>query len=168
VLRRARAQAARGRRAGLTLPFVPESFEVPPGLTTPALRLVPLGPEHNEPDHAAWSSSIEHIRATPGFRGHDWPPVEGMTLEENLSDLVRHADDYARRSGFTYTVLAPDRDDVIGCVYIYPSRDEGHDADVRSWVRADRAELDAELHATVSRWLADEWPFQSVDYADRD
>lgn len=128
---------------------------------------MPLGPEHNEADHAAWSSSIEHIRATPGFVGHDWPPVEGMSLEENLSDLERHADDFAQRTGFTYTVLAPDRDDVIGCVYIYPSRDERFDADVRSWVRADRAELDAELYAVVSRWLADDWPFEAVDYAGR-
>ena len=136
-------------------------------MATPALRLVPLGPEHNEADHAAWGASIEHIRATPGFRGHDWPPVEGMSLEENRSDLERHADDYARRTGFTYTVLAPDCDEVIGCVYIYPSRDERFDADVRSWVRADRAGLDAGLHAAVSRWLAQEWPFAAVDYAER-
>jgi hypothetical protein len=131
------------------------------------LRLVALGPEHNDADHAAWSASIAHIRSTPGFRGHDWPPPEGMSLEDNLSDLVRHARDFAERIGFTYTVLAPDGDDVLGCVYIYPSGDERHDADVRSWVRADVAELDPELHAAVSRWLADEWPFGAVDYADR-
>jgi hypothetical protein len=136
-------------------------------LTAPDFRLAPLGPQHNERDHAAWSQSIEHIRATPGFRGNDWPPVEGMSLDENLSDLERHAEDYARHRGFTYTVLAPDRDDVIGCVYIYPARDERFDADVRSWVRADHAELDAALHAAVSGWLAEEWPFAAVDYADR-
>ena len=66
-----------------------------------------------------------------------------MSLEENHADLERHARDFAERAGFTYTVLAPDGDDVLGCVYIYPSRDERHDADVRSWVRADVAELDA-------------------------
>ncbi len=50
-------------------------------------------------------SSIEHIRATPGF-----PTVAGraaMTLEENRADLERHARDFAARSGFTYTVLDP-------------------------------------------------------------
>jgi hypothetical protein len=151
----------------LTLPFVPESFAVPEGLARPAFRLVALGPEHNDSDHAAWSASIAHIRATPGFRGHDWPPVDGMSLAENRSDLERHARDYERRVGFTYTVLAPDADEVLGCVYIYPSRDAAHDADVRSWVRADVAELDAPLHAAVSRWLADDWPFTAVDYADR-
>jgi hypothetical protein len=34
-------------------------------------------------------------------------------------------------------------------------------------VRADVAELDAELHAAVSRWLASDWPFTAVDYAER-
>jgi hypothetical protein len=151
----------------MTDSFVPDDYVVPLTLSGPGFRLEPLGPQHNDADHRAWMSSIEHIRATPGFRGNDWPPVEGMSLEANRSDLERHADDYARRVGFTYTVLAPDRDDVIGCVYIYPSRDERFDADVRSWVRADRAELDAALHAAVSGWLDEDWPFAAVDYADR-
>jgi hypothetical protein len=90
-----------------------------------------------------------------------------MSLAENLSDLERHARDFEQRIGFTYTVLAPDADAVIGCVYIYPARDPRADADVRSWVRADIAELDMELHAAVSRWLAEDWPFAVVDYADR-
>ena len=147
--------------------FVPEDFAVPEGLRTPVFRLVPLGPEHNVADHGAWSASIEHIRATPGFAGRDWPPAEGMTLEDNLADLERHARDFGERTGFTYTVLALGTDDVLGCVYIYPARDEGHDADVRSWVRASVPELDRELHAAVSRWLADAWPFAVVKYADR-
>jgi hypothetical protein len=91
-----------------------------------------------------------------------------MSLEDNLRDLERHAQDFAERGGFTYTVLAAGSDDVLGCVYIYPSRDERHDADVRSWVHADVAELDSELHAAVSGWLADAWPFTAVNYARRD
>ena len=148
--------------------FVPEGFAVPEGLSTPVFRLVPLGPEHNVADHGAWSASIEHIRATPGFHGRDWPPAEGMTLDENLADLERHARDFAERAGFTYTVLAASTDEVLGCVYIYPARDQGHDADVRSWVRASVPELDRELHAAVSRWLAEAWPFAAVKYADRE
>ncbi len=149
--------------------FVPEGFAVPEGLSTPVFRLVPLGPEHNGADHRAWSASIEHIRATPGLPayGRDWPPQEGMTLEENLADLERHARDFAERAGFSYTVLAPGTDDVLGCVYIYPARDGGHDAEVWSWVRASVPELDRELHAAVSHWLADAWPFAVVKYADR-
>ena len=91
---------------------------------TEQFRLEPLGPQHNESDHAAWTSSIEHIRATPGYPDGRWPPADGMTLEENLADLRRHAGDFTRGVGFTFTVLDPDDNDVIGCVYIYPSRAE--------------------------------------------
>jgi len=145
--------------------FVSASFDPPGGLVNAAFRLEPLGPEHNASDHAAWTSSIDHIRATPGFEGLSWP--HPMTLEENLGDLVRHADDFAARTGFTYTVLAPDQDRaaVIGCVYIYPSKRAGYDARARSWVRAADARLDPVLYRVVSDWLATAWPFERVEYA---
>jgi len=146
--------------------FVPDTFPVPHVLTTPDFRLEPLGPQHNVQDYDAWTSSIEHIRATPGFPIGRWP-VSGMTLEENLADLRRHADDFGQRSGFTYTVLEAESDRVIGCVYIYPSRVESGVTDVRSWVRVDRAELDPLLHDVVSTWLDREWPFTAVSYAPR-
>ena len=133
--------------------------------------LVPLGAEHNVADYAAWTSSMDHIHATPGFEDRRWP--HPMSLEENLGDLVRHADDFAARRGFTYTVLEPDVGSVIGCVYIYPVDPEdpsaaGLDARVRSWVTASRADLDGPVHQGVSQWLAGTWPFLHVDYAARD
>jgi hypothetical protein len=147
--------------------FVPDRFEPPLALALAELHLVPLGPEHNDSDHAAWTSSIAHIRATPGFEALSWPPEEGMSLVENLDDLERHARDFEERTGFTYTVLAPGTEEVIGCVYIYPAKDDAHDAQVRSWVCADRAELDSLLHGAVSRWLAERWPFERPLYAPR-
>ena len=126
-------------------------------------RLEPLGPEHNKRDHEAWMSSIAHIRATPGFPNGNWPSE--MSLEKNLADLERHARDFAARTGFTYSVL--DGDEVVGCVYVYPIDDSEHDVEVRSWVRASRAELDVELWETVSTWLAEAWPFQHPRYEPR-
>jgi hypothetical protein len=90
-----------------------------------------------------------------------------MTLDENRADLQRHADDFRKRTGFTYTVLDGASGDVIGCVYIYPSPDGDHDARVLSWVRTSHARLDAPLWRAVSEWLASDWPFGSVDYAAR-
>ena len=144
--------------------LVPPDFEVPEALTCRDFHLTPLGPEHNDADYAAWMSSIEHIRATPGFADWSWPVP--MTPEENLRDLREHRDDFVRRRGFTYTVLDPS-DAVIGCVYIYPSKRPGVDAAVRSWVRADCAHLDLPLYDAVSTWLAKDWPFATVDYAGR-
>ena len=146
--------------------FVPVGFEPPSSLVTDRFRLEPLGPQHNEADHAAWMSSIEHIRSTPGYPDGKWPPPGGMTLEENLADLRRHADDFARGAGFTFTVLDPD-DDVIGCVYLYPSASEEYDVTVQSWVWADSAGLDGPLADAVARWLATDWPWKQVDRCGR-
>lgn len=145
--------------------FVPDDFEVPLGLETPSFVLEPLGPQHNELDYAAWSSSREHIHATPGWEDSKWP--DDRTLEDNLRDLERHAGDFGKRTGFTYTVLERPGGGVIGCVYIYPAKDGDADARVLSWVRADRAELDAPLFRAVSDWLESDWPVAKVEYAPR-
>jgi hypothetical protein len=145
--------------------FVPPDFEVPQGLETSDFFLEPLGPHHNEKDYNAWTSSMEHIRATPGYPDGRWP--REMTPDENRTDLERHADDFRNRKGFTYTVLDPASRDVIGCVYIYPVRDSRHDACALSWVRETHAHLDTALWLAVSEWLEADWPFASVDYASR-
>ncbi|HEY1698877.1 MAG TPA: N-acetyltransferase [Trebonia sp.] len=146
--------------------FVSADFGVPSGLSTELFVLEPLGARHNESDLAAWSSSIEHIQATPGLVGWGWP-TRVYTLAENESDLVRHAADFAERKGFTYTVLDPATREVIGCLYLYPSRRDGFDVHARSWVRADRASLDKSLYDAVTRWLAESWPFRNPEYAQR-
>jgi hypothetical protein len=152
--------------------FVPVDFAVPDVLTAEQFRLEPLGPEHNAADYAAWTASIGHIQATPGFHGTGWP--HQMSLADNLRDLERHAQDFAERRGFTYTVLSSGTGDVIGCVYIYPprgerlgSREGERPALVRSWVRADHAALDPVLYHAVLAWLERDWPFQAIDYAPR-
>jgi len=147
-------------------PLVSEDFVVPPGRSSDQFLLEPLAVTHNASDWAAWTSSIEHIRSTPGFEGRSWPP-DSMSLDENASDLAGHAQDFADRTGFTYTVLEPASKDVIGCVYLYPPGRDGYDVNVRSWVRADRAGLDKPLHDLVRQWIAESWPFHAPDYAKR-
>jgi hypothetical protein len=151
-------------------PFVPIDFEVPDGLVAGEFRLEPLGPHHNDADYAAWTASIDHIRATPGFAGSSWP--HEMSAADNLGDLQRHARDFDQRRGFTYSVLSTQVGDVIGCVYIYPrgggdGTGGGPHAVVQSWVRADRAALDRVLCQVVLGWLARWWPFDTIEYATR-
>ena len=104
---------------------------------------------------------MDHIKATPGFTGESWP--HPMSLEANHGDLAKHAADFAARRGFTYTVLDA-ADHVIGCVYIYPGRDDRHDARVSSWVRVSHAALDQLLYRAVAAWLEGVWPFERVMY----
>jgi len=143
--------------------FVPDDFEVPTTFEGPGFRLEPLGPSHNERDYEAWMSSIDHIRTTPGMSWRDWPAP--MTLEENMADMEMHAGEFERREAFTYSIL--DGHEVIGCLYIYPGKGGAHDAEVRSWVRASRANLDLVVWRAVSDWLTRVWPFATVAYASR-
>jgi len=142
--------------------FVPTDFAPPTTLVNAQFRLEPLGPQHNEADHAAWTSSIAHVRSTPGFPDGSWPPPDGMSLDRNLADLRRHAADFSARTGFTFTVLDPVTDDVIGCVYVYPAEAPEADVTVRTWVRASHADLDVPLADAVAAWLAAEWPWERV------
>ena len=145
-------------------PLVPDDFDVPRVHKSVRFRLEPLGPQHNAADLNAWTTSVDHIRATPGFEGRSWPPDGGLSAEGNLVDLVRHADEFDRSVAFAYTVLRPEDDDVIGCLYLDPGPRAGS-VDVRSWVRADTADLDPVLRREVRQWLTDLWPFDEVAYA---
>jgi RimJ/RimL family protein N-acetyltransferase len=140
--------------------LVPDDFEVPLRFETHEFVLEPLGPEHNERDHEAWSSSIDHIHATPGFVGRRWP--QPMSLAENLADLERHREEFYARTAFAYSVLDPQTDDVIGCVYVDPDEAHAGGVTVRSWVRVTHADLDEPLCKAVVDWLERDWPFASI------
>jgi len=141
------------------------AFDAPAPLACELFQLEPLGPEHNERDYEAWTSSMDHIHATRGFEEYPWP--HPMTLEENLVDMQMHANEFVARTGYTYSIL--DGDEVIGCLYIYPPDDDSDvdsdvDAKVRSWVRATHAELDAPVRAQLRDWLLSVWPFTTLQY----
>ena len=146
----------------MTSKFIPDDFQAPNSFTGPGFTLEPLGPEHNERDYEAWTSSMDHIHATPGSWG-SWP--RPMTLEENMGDMEMHAREFVDGEAFTYSVL--DGPDVIGCLYIYPDRDGESDAFVSSWVRESRAEMDIVVWRAVTEWLETSWPFQTFRYAAR-
>lgn len=147
-------------------PFVPDGFVIPAPPSTEDFAFEPLGPQHNEADLAAWTGSLEHIQHTPGFVGRSWP-VRVFTLAENLKDLQMHSDDFAARTGFTWTVLDPRSGETIGCVYVYPDKAGEADAQVSSWVIASRAALDASLYRHILGWLQARWPFERIRYAER-
>lgn len=142
--------------------IVPADFAVPAGAAGEGMRLELLGPQHNDADYAAWTSSIDHIRATAGWAGRRWP--HPMTLEQNLADLLSHEDRSARRIDFAYTVIEEATGQIVGCVYIKPARGGEHPVEALSWVRADRAGLDEPLTRVVDAWLRADWPFPAVGY----
>lgn len=138
--------------------FVPKDFVVPPTLETPEFRLRMLTVHDVVKDYDAVMSSVDHCKTV--WRGK-WP--EGLTLEQNLIDLGWHQKEFQTRRSFAYTVVAPDESRVLGCVYILPTRKQGHDAEVFLWARQSELSggLEHRLQAAVEGWLDSHWPFRS-------
>jgi RimJ/RimL family protein N-acetyltransferase len=150
--------------------FVPDAFKVPATLETSEFRLRMLSVDDVEKDYEAVMESRELLHAQ---FGGPWPR-EGFTIEENLSDLRRHQQEFEQRKAFAYTVVSLDETRVLGCVYINPPEDAimsaNTDAVVVMWVRQSEFDkgLDPVLFETVKKWLEETWPFQYVAYPGRE
>lgn len=151
----------------------PSTDQLPPPPRDELIALEPLGPEHNSSDHVAWMSSIDHVLATPGFAVDNggtgnWPTP--MSLEQNLDDLQMHALEFAAGEAYAYTVLEVSSGEVVGCVYVDPDDQQPAGtacAQVRSWVRADRAEWDERLARLVNDWADGSGLFEAVRWPGR-
>ena len=159
------APAVAGTTASQT--FVAPDFTVPTLAEGPGFKLVPLGPALVDIDFAAYMSSITHLQQT-FTRSAGWPR-EGITAAEAMADMETEAGRFARRESFAYAVLTPDGTRERGCVYVYPSKVPGYDAEVRLWVTKAEfdAGFDAELYAWTKDWIAKEWRFASPAYPGR-
>ena len=148
--------------------FVPKEFVIPEDLVTEWFHMRMLTVQDVHLDYDAVMSSIKHLRNVFG-PNNNWPSEE-MTLEENLSDIQKHQNDFLNRNSFTYTVLAPDERECLGCVYIYPSDKEKYDAKVYLWVRESKSKtgFDDILFNAVKKWISQRWPFKNVAYPGRE
>ena len=139
-------------------PIVPDDFEVPESLETTRMRLRPLTISDAVKDYDAVMTSEDRLRTI--FRsGGVWP--QGLTLEQDLIELGWHQTEFQLRTSFAYTVVSLDESSVLGCMYIYPCRDDIGDVEITMWVRESEADtgLDEHLFESVKTWIADSWPF---------
>jgi hypothetical protein len=145
--------------------IVPGDIEIPTGFETPSFRLRPITVADAEKDYAAVMESIDLIHAA--LLSDHWP-TESLTLEQNRNDLAKHERLFEQRKSFTFTVVSPDEDRVLGCVYINKGR-RGPDAAVFMWVRQSSYDdgLDPVLESAVREWVKREWPFDWVVYPGR-
>lgn len=146
--------------------FIPSDFEVPTKLKHTMFRLEILEPGINDLDYEAVMSSKENLRSV--FAEHDDWPADGMTLDENLQDLITHEKEFLAREAFAFTVLSPDNSICIGCLYIEPCNRDNTDAEIYFWIRDDKRALEPEFERTIKKWLNDDWPFDHVAYPGRD
>jgi RimJ/RimL family protein N-acetyltransferase len=142
--------------------LVPDDFEVPASLETDRFRLRMLSVDDVEKDYEAVIESRELLHS---MFGGPWPRL-GFTLEENLSDLERHQQEFLSRKAFAYTVVSLDETKILGCVYINPPETTDLDAVVVMWVRQTEHDkgLDEILFNRVWDWIGSIWPFRKVSY----
>lgn len=147
-------------------PFVPSEFRIPEKLKAKGFRIRMLTVNDVVKDYDAVMTSVEHLKTI--WPGGTWPG--DLTLEQNLVDLGWHQKEFQRRRSFAYTVVTPSESQVIGCVYINPTRKRGYDAEVYLWARQSTLAggLETRLQAAVKEWLAKEWPFKKVAFPCRD
>lgn len=155
--------------------FYPPNAAVPEILQTPEFTLRPLTPAHVELDHAALMTSKQMLRLWSGRPEGGWPS-DDFSVEENMADMEWHYGDHLARTAFTFTVLNPAEDTVLGCIYIVPFEplmaNNPHLAEqisddaalVRFWAIEPRLAdgLDALLLRAMLRWFNDEWAFSQA------
>lgn len=145
--------------------LVSDSFEVPHKMETDRFRLRMLSVDDVIADYDA---VIESRTLLCSMFGGQWPR-EGFTIEENLSDLKRHQEEFLNREAFAYTVVELDESKVLGCLYIDPPNTTDYDAEIMMWVRQSEFDpgLDDILFSAVRKWIKITWPFKSVLYRGR-
>lgn len=140
-------------------------------LRHPRFVAVPLRAEVAALDYDAYRSSPDVIRAHSDGR---WP-IEGFTLADDLEQVEQHWRDHQAHRAFAFALLAPARDEGLGCVYLNPLRDyvervgasaalvaslPATSAMVTFWLRQDQQHtgLAEEVVRAVDTWLHRDWP----------
>ena len=132
-------------------PLVPDDFQIPEKLETDNYRIRLITAADAGKDYEAVMASAERLRF---LNGDGWP-LEGFTVEENREDLARHEEEHKKRLEFTYTIVTPDENKVLGCVYIFRSRSPEFGAEIYYWARTDEWEkgFEKELDPVLRQWL---------------
>ena len=147
--------------------FVPKNAIVPKGINTEMYNVRMLTVNDLIKDYDAVMSSTNHLKGVFG-PNDDWPTR--LTIEENLIDLGWHQKEFEIRSSFAFTVMSTDESKCLGCIYINPTSKLSFDAETILWIRESEAltGLDANLFATVKKWIKTDWWFTKVAFPGRE
>lgn len=132
------------------------------------LHLRPIHPDDIEMDMVAVMGSRDRLWSIFGS-AWGWPPAD-MTVEDDLAELVRHADEMTRNESFNYALFDERETALLGCVYIDPPERVGADAEISWWTVDEHVDgpVGRALDDLVPEWIATEWPFDAPRAIGRD
>lgn len=147
-------------------PLVSSTWKIPEGFQESGWALVPAGPVLARIDYEAVKASRELLQNL--FQPNDsWPP-ENLTLEQDRADLAWHAREFRQRRSFAYSIVTPEFDRCLGCLYLYPSMSPVHDAEAYLWLRPDLPMMTSRrIEQTVEMWVDSAWPFKHMVWPGR-
>jgi hypothetical protein len=148
--------------------FLPRDHPIPPGFEGPGFTGRPITIHDVVKDYDAVMTSAQRLRER--FPLWNWPPEDGLSLEDDLIDLAWHQKEAELRRSFNYAVLTRDETRLLGCVYVDPPEKAGADAEVTFWVRTEEEDtgLEEAVEGAVRHWIAAEWPFERVRWPGRE
>lgn len=143
-------------------PWKPD-FAPPAEITSSRVYLEPLTPDHTALDFAAVKSSSDHLRET--LQWGNWPPAD-MSIDDNRIALENHWTEFENHEAYAYTVLSPDKNSCLGCIYLNPSTRSKTSLSVIFWVRADQLAtgLDIHLVETIIAEVQKSWPVDVIEF----
>ena len=149
-------------------PFIPADFKIPEMFQNEHFRIRMLSVNDVVKDYDAVMSSIDHLQGVFGPNSK-WPSKD-LSFEQDLIDLGWHQKEFQIRSSFAYTVVSLDESEVVGCLYIFPTKKGDYNASITMWVRASEVGngLDSTLFDSVKKWISEEWSFKKVAYPGRE
>ncbi|AXE33183.1 hypothetical protein [Chromobacterium phragmitis] len=157
------------------MPLFPADFKPPRQVHFTDFQLDVLSPKHAQADYQAVLASADAIRHVFGPENH-WPPTD-IGFDENLSDLQRHFNKFERAVAFAYSLLSPDKQSYLGCLYIKPIKSRlEHDwrkqrfqAQAFLWLTVcDQPLREEQTLAALQGWLARDWPWLSISWPGRE
>ncbi len=144
---------------------LPKNFIVPENCKVGDFYFSILEPSITEIDYKVVMSSRKRLRQI--FRRDDTWPAEGMTLDENTKDLIRHETEFKRKKAFAYSVYPAEKNDYIGCIYINPTK-KSYDCEVYLWVSDNSFHMDNVLFRQTKKWLDEVWGFSHAAFPGRE
>jgi hypothetical protein len=145
--------------------WLPDDFTPPTGFRTDLFSIRLLTVDDAAADYEAVMESLDIIHTA--LLSDRWPGP-GFSVEEDRRQIAVKEERARARRSFTYAVLSPNEERVLGSVYVNPGIG-GPDAAVALWVRKTAFDegLDPILERAVRGWIHEEWPLKWVVFPGR-
>lgn len=93
-------------------------------------------------DYKTVTENKTYLRSIMGWG--DWPS-DSLTMESDARALSKHYEEFKQQKAFAFSVLNKTRDQLTGCVYIYPLSNTPNTVRLHLWVAEKKIENNLDM-----------------------